>query len=63
MTTTWFYWALKIGEASSVAPIDKFSVVLVAIFAVIFLGKRPNLKDWLGIALVGADVVVLAFKK
>jgi bacterial/archaeal transporter family protein len=58
-----YFRALKIGEASSVAPVDKFSVVLVAIFAVIFLGERPGLKDWVGIALVGLGVVVLALKK
>lgn len=58
-----YFRALKLGEASSVAPVDKFSVVLVAIFAVIFLGERPGLKDWLGIALVGLGVVVLALKK
>jgi bacterial/archaeal transporter family protein len=58
-----YFRALKIGEASSVAPVDKLSVVLVAVFAVIFLGERPGLKDWLGIALVGLGVVVLALKK
>jgi bacterial/archaeal transporter family protein len=58
-----YFRALKIGKASSVAPVDNFSVVLVAIFAVIFLGERPGLKDWFGIALVGAGVVVLALKK
>jgi bacterial/archaeal transporter family protein len=58
-----YFRALKIGNASSVAPVDKFSVILVAIFAVIFLGERPGLKDWLGIALVGAGVVVLALKR
>jgi transporter family protein len=51
------------GEAARVAPVDKLSVVLVAIFAVIFLGERPALKDWLGIVLVGVGVVVLAFKR
>ena len=58
-----YFRALKIGEASSVAPVDKLSVILVAIFAVLFLGERPGLKDWLGIGLVGAGVVVLALKK
>jgi transporter family protein len=43
--------------------VDKLSVVLVAIFAVIFLGERPALKDWLGIFLVGTGVVVLTFKR
>jgi uncharacterized membrane protein len=48
--------------ATKVAPVDKLSVVLVALFAVMFLGERPALKDWFGILLVGAGVVVLAFK-
>jgi transporter family protein len=35
-----YFRALKIGDASKVAPIDKLSVVLVALFAVVFLGER-----------------------
>ena len=48
---------------SRVAPVDKFSVVLVAIFAFIFLGERPALREWAGIALVAAGVLVLAIKR
>jgi bacterial/archaeal transporter family protein len=58
-----YFRALQAGEASKVAPVDKLSVVLVAIFAVIFLQERPALKDWLGIALVAAGVVLLGLKK
>lgn len=58
-----YFRALKLGEASKVAPVDKFSLVLVAIFAVIFLDERPNSREWFGIALVGAGVVVLAIKR
>lgn len=58
-----YFRALKLGEASKVAPIDKFSLVLVALFAVIFLGERPSATSWLGIALVAAGVVVLAIKR
>jgi bacterial/archaeal transporter family protein len=58
-----YFRALKIGDASRVAPIDKLSVVLVAVFAVTFLGERPTVRDWLGILLVGAGVVVLALKR
>ena len=58
-----YFRALKIGEASRVAPVDKLSVVLVAIFAVLFLGERPALKDWTGIALVAAGVVLLAMRR
>ncbi|MBP1468484.1 EamA family transporter [Candidatus Chloroploca sp. M-50] len=55
-----YFRALKIGEASKVAPVDKLSVVLVAIFAFVFLAERPSPGAWLGIAMVGAGVVVIA---
>jgi bacterial/archaeal transporter family protein len=58
-----YFRALKIGDASKVAPIDKLSVVLVALFAVVFLGERPAGREWLGISLVAAGVVVLALKR
>lgn len=58
-----YFRALKVGEASRVAPVDKLSLLLVAIFAVIFLGERPSLREWSGIALVGAGVVVLGLKR
>jgi transporter family protein len=61
---SWFCYfrALKLGEASKVAPVDKLSVVLVALFAVLFLGERPTGRDWVGIALVGIGAVVLGLK-
>jgi uncharacterized membrane protein len=46
--------AVKLGQASQVAPIDKLSVVLVAVFAVAVLGERPTAREGLGIACVGA---------
>jgi transporter family protein len=55
-----YFRALQIGDASKVAPVDKFSLVLVAVFAFAFLGERPALHEWLGIALVATGVVVLA---
>jgi transporter family protein len=58
-----YFRALKIGEASKVAPVDKLSVILVAIIAVIFLGERPSTREWLGILLVGAGVLILGFKR
>lgn len=57
-----YFRALQIGEASKVAPIDKLSLVLVALFAVIFLGERPSMHEWLGIAMVAGGVLVLAIK-
>jgi transporter family protein len=57
-----YFRALKLGPASKVAPIDKLSVVLVALFAVLLLGERPTPRDWLGIALVAAGVAVLGLR-
>ena len=58
-----YFRALKIGEASKVAPVDKLSLVLVAVFAFAFLGERPSLREWVGIAMVAGGVLVLAFKR
>lgn len=58
-----YFRALQLGEASKVAPVDKLSLVLVAIFAVIFLGERPSLQEWTGIAMVAGGVLVLAIKR
>lgn len=58
-----YFRALQIGKASQVAPVDKFSLVLVAVFAFVFLGERPSGQEWLGIVLVACGVLVLAFKR
>src|ERR1700720_2744653 len=51
----WCYFrALHVGDASRVAPIDKLSVVLVAVFGVAFLGERLSPVNWLGVLLVAA---------
>ena len=55
-----YFRALKIGDAARVAPIDKLSVVLVAVFAVMFLGERLSLTGWIGIAFVGVGAVLVA---
>ena len=57
-----YFRALQLGEASKVAPVDKMSLVLVAIFAFTFLGERHSLREWSGIAMVAGGVLVLAFK-
>ena len=57
-----YFRALQMGEAAKVAPVDKLSVVLVAIFAVLFLGERPALKDWCGILLVTSGVILLGLR-
>ncbi|PRP72047.1 transporter [Chromobacterium amazonense] len=58
-----YFRALQIGEASKVAPVDKFSLVLVAVFAFAFLGERPSSREWCGIALIAGGVLVLAWKR
>lgn len=58
-----YFRALQAGNASKVAPVDKFSVVLVAIFAFAFLGERPAAREWAGILLVAAGIVLLALKR
>lgn len=58
-----YFRAIKIGDASKVAPVDKFSLVLVAVFAFTFLGERPSLRERSGIAMVAGGVLLLAFKR
>jgi len=57
-----YFRALKIGNAAQVAPVDKLSVVLVAIFAVFFLGERLSPAHWAGVAMVAGGAVLLALK-
>jgi transporter family protein len=46
-----------------IEPVDKLSVVLIAPFAFAFLGELPTARDWIGILLVGAGVVILAVRR
>lgn len=57
-----YFRALKIGKAAQVAPIDKLSVVLVAVFGVLILGERPTLANWAGIALITAGAILIAYR-
>lgn len=57
-----YFRALKVGDAARVAPIDKLSVVMVAIFAVVFLGERLSLPNWLGVVLIATGAILVAWK-
>jgi transporter family protein len=57
-----YFRALKLGDASRVAPIDKLSVVLVAIFAAVFLGERLSPVNWAGVTLIASGAVLVALK-
>jgi bacterial/archaeal transporter family protein len=55
-----YFRALKLGNAAQVAPIDKLSVVLVAIIAALFLGEKMSPLNWVGVALIGVGAVLTA---
>ena len=55
-----YFRALKLGNAAQVAPIDKLSVVFVAIIAAAFLGEQLSWPAWIGVGLIGAGAVIVA---
>ena len=55
-----YYRALQTGQVSRVAPIDKLSVVLTVILAMLLLGERPGPKAVAGCLLIGAGVLLMA---
>jgi transporter family protein len=57
-----YFRALKLGDAARVAPIDKLSVVLVAVFSVAFLGEKLALQNWLGVALIALGAILVAYR-
>ena len=56
-----YFHALKLGDAARVAPIDKLSVVLVAIFGVAILGERLAFLNWVGVAMIASGAVLVAW--
>jgi len=57
-----YFHALQAGPASRVAPIDKLSVVLVMVFAALFLGEHLTWSRTLGGALITAGALVVAME-
>lgn len=57
-----YFRALKLGDISKVAPVDKLSVALAIILAVIFLGERVKIQEAVGAALIVLGVVVMVIK-
>lgn len=57
-----YFRALKVGDAARVAPVDKLSVVLVAVFGVAFLGERLSVANWAGVCLIAGGVVLVAWR-
>lgn len=57
-----YFRALRLGDAARVAPVDKLSVVMVAVFGVLFLGERLTTSNWIGVALIAAGAILVALK-
>jgi len=57
-----YFRALKIGDAARVAPLDKLSVVLVAIFGAVILGEKMSVPNWLGVCLIATGAVLVAYR-
>ena len=57
-----YFRALQVGDAARVAPVDKLSVVLVAIFGVLFLSEQLSARNWAGIAMIAVGAVLVALK-
>ncbi|MCX5949125.1 MAG: EamA family transporter [Cyanobacteria bacterium] len=55
-----YFRALQLGPVSAVAPIDKMSVVLVALLGVFWLGEHLGPLQWCGVALMGAGALLVA---
>jgi transporter family protein len=55
-----YFRALKLGNAAQVAPIDKLSVVFVAIFAATFLGEHLSWQAWIGVGLIATGAIIVA---
>ena len=54
-----YYKALQIGEASKVVPVDKLSVVITLILALIFLHEQFTIKSLIGCILIGAGTLIM----
>ena len=54
-----YYYALQIGEASRVVPVDKLSVVITLVLAFVFLHEQFTVKSLLGCALIGAGTLLM----
>lgn len=56
-----YFRALKLGDAARVAPVDKLSVVLVAVFGASLLGERLAPANWLGVVMIAGGAVLVAY--
>jgi len=57
-----YFRAMKLGDAARVAPVDKLSVVFVAIFGVLLLGEELGPLNWLGVAMMAGGLILIAVR-
>jgi len=55
-----YFKALQMGQASQVAPVDKLSVVFVAVLGALFLGESLSFTGWAGVGLIATGAVMVA---
>ncbi len=55
-----YFRALKLGNASQVAPVDKLSVVFVAVIGALFLGEQLSYVNWGGVVLIALGAILVA---
>lgn len=60
--TSWLFYflALKYGNVSQVAPVDKLSVVMATVIAILFLGERVSVLGGAGVALIALGAILVA---
>jgi transporter family protein len=56
-----YFRALQLGPVSRVAPIDKLSVVLVAVLGVVCLGEQLSVRGWLGVVMMAIGAALVAW--
>ena len=54
-----YFYALQQGDVALVAPIDKLSVVFVAVLSVFLLGESFNMLQWLGVGLIAVGAMMV----
>lgn len=54
-----YYYALQVGEASKVVPVDKMSVVITLLLAFVFLHEKVTLKSAIGCMLIGGGTLLM----
>ena len=54
-----YYYALQIGEASRVGPVDKLSVVITLVLAFVFLHEKFTVHSLIGCILIGAGTLLM----